>query len=188
MAIGHFCQLGGAAYLLLGLPLLLLFQLFVARQPLRHLWVQGAGSFPLNFRFLVIALVLLAVPLLNIFYGSRDYGAMHITIVLGAFPCAFALSQQRLAALLKALPLFAVSVAVGCAIFAGFALWRGGSVLFVPGKVPAFLTDIYCITLACFLVEEVVFRGGVDGHLTAGAADRRSNLVPAVFTSFLWGI
>jgi len=188
MAIGYFFQLGGGAYLLLGVPLLLVFQLLVARRPLRVLWVQGAGSFPLDFRFLAMALALLVVPLLNIFFGIRDYGAMHLIIVLGAFPCAFALSQQRFSAVLKALPLFVLSIAIGCAIFAGFSIWHGNSVLFSPAKIAVFLTDAYCITLAGFLVEEVVFRGGLDGYLSTDVANIRSKFVSAVFTSFLWGI
>ena len=55
MAAGWVFHLDANAYLLLGIPLVVLFQLFIARRPLRNLWVRDATTFRLGFIAVVLA-------------------------------------------------------------------------------------------------------------------------------------
>jgi hypothetical protein len=62
MAAGWIFHLGVYAYLLLGVPLVVVFQLFIGRQPLRHLWVRDATSFRLGLIGILLAALLILIP------------------------------------------------------------------------------------------------------------------------------
>jgi hypothetical protein len=188
MACGWFLNLGGTGYLLLGVPLIVIFQLLVARRPLHLLWVRDAKSFRLSPNVLLIALALLILPLLAFFFRVRHYGIMSLVIAIGTIPCSFALCHQSAARLRRALPIAGLAIAVGCAVFASFSAWDGRSPGFASENLPFFFTDIFCLTLAGFVVEEVVFRGAIDGYVAPAESSRHKELVSAIFVSFLWGI
>ncbi|HEV2097139.1 MAG TPA: hypothetical protein VGQ82_11635, partial [Chthoniobacterales bacterium] len=62
MALGWAFHLVANAYLLLGVPLLVFFQLGLRRQPLRKLWVRDAASLRLDWIGLPLAVLLMIVP------------------------------------------------------------------------------------------------------------------------------
>jgi hypothetical protein len=62
MAAGWIFHLDVNAYLLLGVPLVVLFQLVIRRQPLRSLWARDAASFRLGLVWAVIAALLILTP------------------------------------------------------------------------------------------------------------------------------
>ena len=62
MAVGWIFRLDADVYLVIGVPLVVLFQLFIRRQPLRSLWVRDAASFRLGLVGVVIAGVLILAP------------------------------------------------------------------------------------------------------------------------------
>jgi hypothetical protein len=62
MAAGWIFHLDANAYLLLGVPLVVLFQLFIARRPLRNLWVRDATTFRLGLIGIVLAALLILAP------------------------------------------------------------------------------------------------------------------------------
>src|SRR4051812_38107421 len=66
MACGWLPRLDANAYLLLGVPLTVLFQLLVRRQSLRALWARGAPAFRLGWKGLLIALGLSVIPMLEL--------------------------------------------------------------------------------------------------------------------------
>src|SRR5260370_5733083 len=66
MALGWLLRVDANAYLLLGVPLTVLFQLLVHRQSLLALWVRGAPPFRLGWKGLLIALGLCVIPLLEL--------------------------------------------------------------------------------------------------------------------------
>ncbi|MBI2516613.1 MAG: CPBP family intramembrane metalloprotease [Opitutae bacterium] len=188
MAAGSLFKLGGSGYLLLGVPLVVAFQLLIARRPLRQLWARDPGSFRMDFKTLLMALTLISVPVLALFFQVRQYGSMLVVIAVGAIPCAFALRHQHVAKLRHAFPSFGMAIVVGCAVFASFAIWDGRSPGMGLAKLPIFFTDVVCLTLAGFVVEEVVFRGALDSHLVPAQGTSFQPWVSAIFVSFLWGI
>src|SRR5665213_46523 len=68
MACGWCLPQGTDYYLFLGIPLVVTFQLGIARRPLRELWVRdgGGGAFRLDRTGVVLAVVLMLVPALNL--------------------------------------------------------------------------------------------------------------------------
>src|SRR5438874_8547291 len=66
MSLGRLLHLDANQYLLLGVPITLLFQLLVRRQPVRALWVREAPPFRLGWQGVVIAVVLALVPMLEL--------------------------------------------------------------------------------------------------------------------------
>src|SRR2546423_2833123 len=62
MAAGWIFHLDANAYLLLGVPLVVLFQLFIGRRPLRNLWARDATSFRLGMIGAVLAVLLILAP------------------------------------------------------------------------------------------------------------------------------
>jgi hypothetical protein len=62
MAAGWAFRLDANCYLLVGVPLVALFQFFVRRQPLQRLWVRDADSFRLGSVGLVLAALLMIAP------------------------------------------------------------------------------------------------------------------------------
>jgi membrane protease YdiL (CAAX protease family) len=106
-------------------------------------------------------------------------------IVLGAIPCAFALRHQRLAKLVAALPTFGLAVIVGCV---AMCMAYGRTVGFALNKLPGLFADTFCLTLVGFVVEEVVFRGAIDSHVSAAEDTPVQKWLSAIFVSLLWGL
>src|SRR5437879_1142783 len=72
MAAGWRLHLDANQYLLLGVPITLLFQLLVRRQPVRALWVREAPPFRLGWQGVVIAAVLAVLPLVELAASLAD--------------------------------------------------------------------------------------------------------------------
>jgi CDP-diglyceride synthetase len=62
MALGWALRLDPNAYLLLGIPLLLFFQLGIARRPLTELWLKNAPARFTTWRGLLAAVPFMIVP------------------------------------------------------------------------------------------------------------------------------
>ena len=62
MALGWIFHLDTNSYLLIGVPLVVLFQRFVRQRPLRQLWVRDAAAFRLGLVGSVIAVLLILAP------------------------------------------------------------------------------------------------------------------------------
>ena len=62
MALGWIFHLDTNSYLLIGVPLVVLFQRFVRQRPLRQLWVRDAAAFRLGLVGIVIAVLLILAP------------------------------------------------------------------------------------------------------------------------------
>ena len=62
MALGWMFHLDTNSYLLIGVPLVVLFQRFVRQRPLRQLWVRDAAAFRLGLVGSVIAVLLILAP------------------------------------------------------------------------------------------------------------------------------
>jgi membrane protease YdiL (CAAX protease family) len=178
-------------YLLLGIPLVILFQLAVARRPLRRLWVRESSAFRLDRTGGVLAVVLISLPAVLTLMSRRSpvMTASFLCSVIGAVPAAFALRRQSAHGLRRALGVFGAAVVIGAGIFAAFAVRDGRSLLFSFDKLPLLAAQTWAMFTAGFVVEEVVFRGALDSHLAPGGSTGNSrHWQSAVFVSALWGL
>src|SRR5436309_4967245 len=99
MGVGRLLHLDANQYLLLGVPITLLFQLLVRRQPVRALWVREAPPFRLGRAGVVIAAVLALVPMLELLGQLADgdwVGSLYsLSQMAGAVAAAYALRHFR---------------------------------------------------------------------------------------------
>jgi membrane protease YdiL (CAAX protease family) len=196
MAVGWIFHLDANAYLLLGVPLVVLFQLLIARRPLKNLWARDATSFRLGLLGILLAALLVLVPGNDLFFVALPKRLWVVALWLvcamaGAVFAAFALRQQIASAARRGLPSFIAAVFIGIAIMTASAVAAHRSLGFPLPKL-AFLLKQFLLYLAVsFTLEEVAFRGALDSHLYRPPNNGRvssSPWVSAIFVSALWGI
>jgi membrane protease YdiL (CAAX protease family) len=182
-------------YLLLGVPLVALFQLVVRRRRLETLWVRDAVNFRLDRWGFAIAVALMAVPgyvLVVEAIPARQWPVILwiICCLAGAVCAAFALRQQNWKAARAALLPFVTVIVTGCSIMALAALANHKSPLVGPARILTILKEFLLFFAVCFLLEEVAFRGAIDSHLYQPSDERDSAAawISAIFVSVLWGI
>ncbi|WP_372594192.1 type II CAAX prenyl endopeptidase Rce1 family protein [Actinotalea sp.] len=190
VASGYALHLDANAYLLLGIPLTLGFQVLVRRRPVRELFAAGATRFRLSTRGLALALALAAVPAVFAWRalagGDPALVCWYLAAVVGAFAAAFALGVGSVRAALRAA---ATPIAIGSG---GMALVYGalhlatGTPVSATGAVAAVATYTALYFPATFLLEEVAFRGAIDAHVHRQGTGR--DWRSAVFVSVLWGL
>ena len=196
MAAGWIFRLDADVYLVLGVPLVVLFQLFIRRQPLRSLWVRDAASFRLGLVGVVIAGVLILVPGYDLVVFALPKRLWIVALWLlcacaGAVLAAFALRQQEANAARRGVPSFIAVVVTGTAIMAAGALARHHSVGFPLPKLFFLLKQFLLYFAVSFALEEVAFRGCLDSHLYRPLKNWQASGSPwpsAIFVSALWGI
>lgn len=193
MAGGFYFKLSPVVFTLLGLPLVAIFQLAIARRPLAQLWVRDATSFNLDRKVWLVAgglLVMCGAALLfgrgRVATGPGVPQKFSLLLIASILPAAFALCQQRAAALRRALGWIAIAVVIRVAWRVAWAPTWDGETMFPFSKLPDFITDGVLEFVALFLVDEVAFRGALDSHLEAAGAGRLHAWSSAVFVSILW--
>src|SRR6476661_3784697 len=167
MAAGWIFHLDANAYLLLGVPLVVLFQLFIRRKPLRNLWAREATSFRLGMIGIVLAGLLILAPGYDLLFVALPRRLWVVALWLvcamaGAVLAGFAFGWQRASATRRGLPSFAVAVLVGIGIMAAGALARHHSIGFPLPKLLFLLKQFLLYFTVSFALEEVVFRGALD--------------------------
>src|SRR3954447_12810317 len=98
IGVGMWLGLDGRVYVALGIPFVLVFQLWVRRLPVRHLWVRDGDRFALDRRGRAIAAVLAVYPLIAlavfVLEGQWLNAAMAGCAVPGALAAAYAIRHQ----------------------------------------------------------------------------------------------
>ena len=98
IALGFLLHLDVAKYQLLGIPLLLIFQLGIQRQPLRTLWVRSGPPLRLDGGFFILWVLFSVVPayqVLRTAHADPARAALYGTGIAGAFGLAYALRAMR---------------------------------------------------------------------------------------------
>jgi membrane protease YdiL (CAAX protease family) len=196
MAAGWIFHLDANAYLLLGVPLVVLFQLFIGRRPLRNLWARDATSFRLGLIGVALAALLILAPGYDLFFVALPKKSWIVALWLvcamaGAVFAAFALHRQRANAARRGLPSFIAAVVIGIAIMAAGALARHHSVGFPLPKLFFLLKQFLLYFAVCFALEEIAFRGCLDSHVYRPRTNGQASGSPwlsAIFVSALWGV
>jgi hypothetical protein len=191
IAIGLALRLDPNAYLLLGLPITLIFQRVIARRPVRELWLAVGAPFRLDRAGILIGGALAVVPLTliaaGVLSGQPWVGGYGIAASFGALPAAYALRAWDSVSWRALVRCLLTGGALGIAIFVLFATLTRGLNL-VPRPVESlrvFGLSFLQYLPVMFVMEEVLFRGALDSYLHA--TDQRRGRLSAVFVSALWG-
>jgi len=195
MAYGWIFRPSPQAYLLLGVPLTLLFQWFVRRRPMRALWVRSAPPFRLGWKGITIAALLAVLPAVSavgeLAEDEISWAAVAANAVacLGAVAAAYAIvhfKTKHLRPLAICLLITTTLDAIQWAIFLGTGTLEMKP---IEGGFAARLA-ILCYSLLSyvaitFVIEEVSFRM-LDDHLHQEKPGR--GLTSAVLLSAIWGL
>jgi hypothetical protein len=200
-ALGIGLHLNTDAYLLLGIPILLIFQLVIQRQPIRTLWVRGGPPIIVDAGLVILWIALAIVPAYSAATaaesGNLAHAALSVAAVVGAFGAAYAI---RSAGPQTGAQLVFCSLTVG-AIAAVPSLLSAVAPnllhLHISGRAPSSepaavwpivqaAGSVFLFAPVGFVVEEVFFRGALDTYLHRG--EEGTGWVSAVFVSALWGL
>lgn len=195
VAAGELLDMNPNTYLVVGIPYVALFQLFVARRPIHALWVRDGAPVERRTITLVVAVALMVVPVVVLVVDlSNDSGLpsilWNIAAVAGALPAAYALglfSRQTLRylglCLITAGPI-GIFWLVGVDLLDDLFFHRSSDEPSFDALVLGEYLFLYFPVL--FLVEEVAFRGALDSHVQD--AEERYGFLTAVYVSVLWGL
>ena len=197
MALGWIFHLDANSYLLIGVPLVVLFQRFIRQRPLRQLWVRDAAAFRLGLVGIAIAVLLILAPGYDLIFVAIPKKWWIVALWLlcalaGAVFAAFAITHQRASAARRALPSVISAVLMGMAIMAAYAFASYHDVGVPLSKLSLLLKQFLLYFTVTFVLEDVAFRGALDSHIyqppTDGQQRGRSAWLSAIFVSVLWGI
>jgi membrane protease YdiL (CAAX protease family) len=165
----------------------------VRRHPLRELWVRDASVFVLRWPAPVLAVALAGLPAYELGSSLRtgQFGSTEawlLCCLAGAGLAAFAIREQRLEALRRALPAFLAALVLGCAVVAYAAVQSGGSPAVPFFRLRFLLTQFLFYFPVCFVLEEVVFRGALDAHVAQPGTTGAGAWMSAILVSVLWGL
>lgn len=191
MALGWALGLDANGYLLLGIPLTLLFQLGVRRRPVRELWVRSGAPFAIPRAWAAAVAVLAILPLAGAVSAgqSRSWLVMAWSgcAVLGAFAAGYALSQQSRSAMRRAAGPALLAVLIYVALAAAAARVTGYPAVPPASALPLAGADVVDYFCALFVLEEVTFRGALDTYVAEAAVGRRGAVGSAILVAALWG-
>ena len=190
MALGFAFRLGAEAYLLLGVPITIGFQILVVRRPLRSLWLRQASPVTFTPGSIAATVVLAIAPAIVAVGGVRNddlalvgWGLAGMVGAVGAVYALRAMDRDAVRATIRT-TLITGAVLVG--IMVAYRLATGG----FHGNLAAAVTTTGISLLTylpvVFIVEEVLFRGLLDPYLHGSTTgpDRAS----ALYGSALWGL
>ena len=188
MALGWALRADGNTYLLMGIPLLWLFQRLVAQRPLAELWFAQPGRFALPWWGWLVAATFMILPIHDLATWENPGWAVRLWLVaaaIGAIPLAWSLAratgpQWREIGLGVA---FAGSAGLLTLLLTFFL--RSHPDRSALDRLLEGLRSFVLYVPVCFMIEEVFFRGGLDSYLTRGGL--RSPWLSAFFLSALWG-
>lgn len=193
MACGSLLHLEANAYLVLGVPLTVLFQRFVRRRPIRALWVQEAPPWRLGRRGVVVAALLSIVPLATLVGSAIEIDLVGSLFALcslaGAVGAGYALRhfrREQVRPLIWCLLATLALDALQWSLFLGFGVVEiKPAESGVLGHLGLGLFSLLQYIPVVFVMEEVTFRM-LDSHLHE--ADRRRGILSAVLISVAWGL
>lgn len=199
MSLGWLFHLNAYTYLLTGIPLCIIFQKLVRKQPFSSCWVRDRVDFHLDRRTILIAVVFLVVPVTDLVVTWPKSGwslrLYFLSSIVGAFGAAFALrhfTRVALRSLLLCLATAGVFNSVLLVLTAHSQHFIKHDSLPISPHPARMLSEQFLILFPiCFVIEEVAFRGVLDSHIHH-PDDSSSWLSPkswfsAVLVSVLWG-
>jgi membrane protease YdiL (CAAX protease family) len=190
VALGFAFRLGAEAYLLLGIPITIAFQVLVVRRSLRSLWLRQAPPMTFTPRSIVAIVVIAIAPAIVAVGGVRDGDlalvGWGLAAMVGAVGAVYALRAMDRDAVQSTIRTTLIAVAILVGIMVAYRLATGG---FNGNLAAALATTVISLATylpVVFVMEEVLFRGLIDTYLhgSTPGPDRAS----ALYGSALWGI
>jgi membrane protease YdiL (CAAX protease family) len=188
IVLGFQLRLDAEAYLLLGIPLMMLFQLLVVRKPLHALWLREEVKLRFSKRALLIALCLVMFPLYKI---AEAAGQNKLTLINGGYYSAAALGALGAGYCFSR---FTKKTARDFFLCLGIVGVIRASMYLLPLLTghdvhPDYLRGLKSLLLyvpVAFVVEEVLFRGMLDTYVHP--VQSQKSIWSALFISVLWGL
>jgi hypothetical protein len=189
MALGWVLRLDPNAYLLLGIPLLLVFQLVVARRPVTELWLKHPPARFLTWKAVLAAVPFMILPAWSLIAdwtnSSWPVRVWYVAALAGTLPLGATLVRATgkmwellWCILAGGLPYIVMAVTISVMLRHG----KGHPALVVAEiAVKWFLLYLPI----CFAVEEVFFRGGIDSYVQREGDG--FGWLTAIVVSCLWG-
>jgi hypothetical protein len=202
MLAGFLFHLSGNAYLVAGVPLLLFFQVLVARRPIAELWFKRRADAPLPGWAWAVGAAFMVLPATSLVreWGRTgwDVHLWYVCSIAGAVPLAHSLARFSRSALRALLVCLATAGVLGVLFTtvpallmhhhaAASGVARTGDP-FGGDFRPRLLEMARSFALylpVVFVLEEVFFRGGLDSYLHR--SDDPDPWISAGFVSALWG-
>jgi hypothetical protein len=188
MALGWIFGIGGDAYLLLGVPLLWVFQRFVAQRPLLEVWFAEPGRFTLPWWGWLVAAAFMVQPVHNLITWQNPGWTTRLWLVcatVGAVPLAWSIARCTRQQWWELGMCLAAAGAVGALTLGLGYLMHSHSSRTITERLIEGLRSLALYLPVCFMIEEVFFRGGLDSFLTRGGT--RTPWISAFYLSALWG-
>jgi len=200
MAIGWLFHLDANSYLVVGVPLVAAFQLFVRKKPLVTLWLRDATRFRLNILGTALGLALAVSPAVELIQALRqpDWRSYapeilwYACCIIGAFGAAFGFSHFTRRTWKELGFCAGTAGTIGCLTMLFTFIARAAAryvhhapVTFTWANVLAGLESFVLYVPVCFVLEEVVFRGAIDSHVFQPGD--KGHWWTAFFVSTLWG-
>lgn len=191
IALGFLLHPSPNAYLVMGMPITVAFQVLVARRPLRELWLRDGQPLRFDRWTALMILPLLIGPVIVIINGVAGrqpavivYGVAAIGGAVGAAFAFRVLGADRLRQLLVVLLLM---IPIGLArLLLTLAVSGGMRHIDIGARALTELESLLFYVPALFVAEEVFFRGALDSYLHRG--EEGPGWVSAAFVSVLWGL
>jgi membrane protease YdiL (CAAX protease family) len=190
MALGFALRLGAEAYLLLGIPITIGFQILVVRRPLRSLWLRQAPPMAFTPRSMVAIVAMAIAPAVVAATGVRDGDlalvGWGLAGMVGAVGAVYSLRAMDRDAVRSTIRTTLITGAVLVGIMVVYRLATGGFHGNLAGAVTTALISLATYLPVVFVMEEVLFRGLIDPYLhgSTPGPDRAS----ALYGSALWGL
>ena len=190
MALGAAFGLGAEAYLVLGIPITIAFQMLIVRRPLRSLWLREAPAMPFTWRSIAAVVVLAIAPAFVALRGVRDGDlalvGWGLAAMAGAIGAVYAVRAMDRDAVRSTIRTTLISGAILVGIMAAYRLASGGFDGNLAAAVATSAISLATYLPVVFVMEEVLFRGLIDTYLhgSTPGPDRAT----ALYGSALWGV
>jgi membrane protease YdiL (CAAX protease family) len=190
IAFGLALGLGSEAYLLLGVPITIAFEVLVVRRPLRSLWLRHAPPMTFDRRSVVAVSVVAIAPAIvaagGIRKGDVALTLWGLTAMFGAVGVVYTVRVMNRDAVRSTIRTTMISGAVLVGVMVVYRLATGG----LNGNLAAAITTMLISTLTyvpvVFVMEEVLFRGLIETYLHGSTPGR--DRASALYGSALWGL
>ncbi len=198
--LGFLLHLTTPAFLLLGVPLLVVFQVGIHRQPLRTLWVRSGPPLLLDGWFFLLWVLFSLFPVYAVIREAMNLqftNAAELSMaIVGAFGLAYALRAMQaktwgqLGLCLLTVGIIGLLPQFVSLLLPHIVHLKSGHA--VTTTTPTFVqsldiaTQWFLIAPVGFVVEEVFFRGALDTYLHRG--EEGVGWLSALFISALWGL
>lgn len=176
------------AYLLLGVPLVVFFQIAVARRPLREVWFADASALRMPPWCWAVALAFMVLPACGLSMGRHPSWAVrlwYVAAMAGAVPLAASLPKLNRNRVEYLKLCFCTAGLMASAIMAlGLLRARDSMQPQLLVRLAVFGRYLALYLPVSFVLEEVFFRGALDSYLRRVDDSEAS----AIYVSALWGL